>query len=571
MAGRVAYEVQIYDKGHWAINELMPSEESARQKAKDLLALKHIVGVRIVKESHFASDSRRETEIFKEMKQAEKDDDLSVQPIDSAPVCDRITDYYKTAARVTIGRLFSKYVEKFELTPLELLHSASNLKRIINLDTLVPSAVDKVAALQARTTGEDTRKRREVLFAAIDTLAKRAREAEGKPVAELKGSTLDAVLARIDAKVADPDERQFLANMALVKVSLNWQGWIGKISGLLPLARSEQDERSLAMVDEMMADILMARTVIKDVIGISKHMGDGIMRVLDLIHGKCVPTKFAAVELVSLLNTLFAEDKLPRSKAALFDRVARDLKGPVRLTSSEEIGPDKDFFVTLLDRLVTDHGVIGGSLIANGLAERWARMNNVGGVTGRKKAIEGICGLVKSGKHKFVYLLSLYDNKAEAEVRGSIEVHIRALVQQFDTIRKVAPEARTEKTRLQETAAIQRLVLDSLLEDRFKIPLANAFDALVSEYIISENVIQRLDDSKLSFRDRALRLVSFASSGVLTVGKATAITRDAVVNYLRRKDFITEFTDGIADPADKEKAIKDFYTLLARTGFDMKG
>ena len=571
MSGRVAYEVQIYDKGHWAINELMPSEEAARQKAKDLLAQKHIVGVRIVKESHFASDSRRETEIFKEIKQADKDTDFTIQPVDSAPVCDRVTDYYKTAARATMGRLFTKYIEKFELTPLEVLHSHSNLKRIINMDALVPSAVDKVATIQARVTGEDTRKRREVLFSAIDTLAKRAREAEGKPIPELKGTTLDSVLARIDAKVTDPDERQFLANVALVKVSLTWQGWIGKIAGLLPLARSEQDERSLAMIDEMMADILMARTVIKDVIGISKHMGDAVLRVLDLIEGKCTPTKFAAVELVELLNALFVEDKLPRSKAALFERIARDLKGPVRLTSSEEIGPDKDFFNVLLDRVVTDKGVVGGSLLATALAERWARLNNVGGVTGRKKAIEGVSIVLKSSKHKFIYLLSLYDEKAEAEVRGMIEGHIRNLVRQLDTIQKIAPTARTEKARLQEVAAIQRLVLDSHLEERFKTPIANAFDALVSDYIVAENVIQRLDDNRMSFRDRALRLVGFAASGVLTVGKATAIARDAIITYLRRKDFITEFTADIAAPVDKEKAIKEFYTLLASTGFDVKG
>jgi hypothetical protein len=220
---------------------------------------------------------------------------------------------------------------------------------------------------------------------------------------------------------------------------------------------------------------------------------------------------------------------------------------------------------------VTDHGVVGGSIIATGLAERWARLNNVGGVTGRKKSIEGICNQLKSGKHKFVFLLSLYDNKAEAEVRGMIELQIRSLVTQFDTIKKVAPEARTEKVRLQEAAGIQRLVLDSLLEDRFKMPIANAFDALVSDYIVKENVIQRLDDPKLSFRDRALRLVSFASSGVLTVGKATAITREATVNYLRRKDFVAEFTAGLTDPAEVDKAIKEFYTLLARTGFDVKG
>ena len=43
------------------------------------------------------------------------------------------------------------------------------------------------------------------------------------------------------------------------------------------------------MVDEMMADILVAKTIIKDVIGVSKHMGDALMRILDLLEGKCAP------------------------------------------------------------------------------------------------------------------------------------------------------------------------------------------------------------------------------------------------------------------------------------------
>jgi hypothetical protein len=299
-------------------------------------------------------------------------------------------------------------------------------------------------------------------------------------------------------------------------------------------------------------------------------MGDAVLRVLDLISGKCVPTKFAADELIELLNALFKDDKLPLAKATLYDRIARDLRGPVRLTSAEDLQADKDFFQTMLDRLVTDQGVTGGGIVATGLAERWARLNNVGGATGRKKSIEGICNQLKSGKHKFVFLLALYDSKAEAEVRGMIEGQIRALMVQFDTIKKVAPEARTEKVRLQETAATQRLVLDSLLEERFKASIAHAFDALVSDYIVKENVIQRLDDPQMHFRDRAMRLVSFASSGVLTVGKATEIAREAIVGYLRRKDFITVFIGDLTDPAEQEKAIKDFYTLLARTGFDVK-
>ncbi len=58
---------------------------------------------------------------------------------------------------------------------------------------------------------------------------------------------------------------------------------------------------------------------------------------------------------------------------------------------------------------------------------------------------------------------------------------------------------------------------------------------------------------------------------MLTIGRATTIARDTIISYLKRKDFIAEYTADITEPAEKEKAIKEFYVLLSRTGFDVRG
>ena len=342
------------------------------------------------------------------------------------------------------------------------------------------------------------------------------------------------------------------------------------MANLLPIAKSQKDERARAMVDEMMADIFVSKSVIKDVIGVSKHLGDAVLRIVDLMQGKCKPTKFATEDLLELLNTLFAADLLPRSKRVLFERIQRDLDSAVRLTNSEDPNGDKVFYDQLLDRLVTDQGVIGGRPVATGLTGRWARLANVGGATGFKRAAEGVRDKLTSGKRKFVYLLAMYDPESDAAFRAMIEGQVRDLAAQLNTIQKIAPEARTEKARLQEAAAIQRLVLESRLEPRARDPLANKFDDLVSDYIISQGVIERLDDKRLPFRERASRLVTFCASGVLTIGRATTIAHDIVISYLKRKDFILEYTADIPEPQEKEKAIKEFYTLLARTGFEVK-
>jgi hypothetical protein len=569
--GRASFEIQLYKDGRWVISETLPTEDTARRKAQDLLTLKTTHGVRIIKETRFSGENHRESEIFRQMKEIEKGDDFTITPVDEAPLCEKVADYYQTAARTTMARLFNRYLEKHEMTPLELLHSHKNLKRILNIDTMVPSAVDKIAGLHARATGIDARKRKDLIYQAVDSISARAREVDSKELPELKGSTLDELLRRIDARFSNADERVYLANVAFVRTSINWAGWLGKMTELLPMAKSQKDERARAMADEMLADIFVAKSVIKDVIGVSKHLGDAMMRILDLLEGKCKPTKFAVEELVEMLNQLFAGDMLPRSKKILFDRIERDMASSVRLTNSEDVAADKAFFDQILTRVVTDHGVLGDRAMAAGLTERWARLSNVGGATGRKRAIEGVRDKLTSGKRKFVFLLAMYDPTAEPDLRALIEAQLRDLAGQLNTIQKIAPEARTEKTRLQEAAAVQRLVLDSPLPDRLKTPIAGKFDEMVSDYIIAQGVIERLDDKRLPFRERATRLVTFCASGVLTVGRATTIAREIIVNYLRRKDFIAEFTDGIDAPADKEQAIKEFYGLLAKTGFDVRG
>ena len=568
--GRVSFELQTYKDGRWAISEVLPTEETARRKAQDLLSLKTTQGVRIVKESHFASDTRRESETFRQMKEVDNQDDFTITPVDEAPLCEKVTDYYQTAARTTMARLFTKYLDKHEMTPFELLHSHKNLKRILNLDTMVPSAVDKIASLHARVSGVDARKRKDVIYAAVEAISKRAREVDNKELPDLKGSSLDELLRRIDARYTDAEERNYLAHVAFVRTSVNWTGWLGKMTELLPMAQSQRDERARAMVDEMLADIFVAKTVIKDVIGVSKHLGDAMMRILDLLEGKCKPTKFAVEELVALLNQLFAANLLPRSRNILFERLERDLASAVRLTNSEDVAADKAFFDSILERVITDHGVVGGRALALGLTERWARMTNVGGPTGLKRAMEGVRDKLTSGKRKFIFLLAMYDPNTDAAMKVLIENQVRDLGGQLNSIQKIAPEARTEKARLQEVAGMQRLVLDSKLPDRLRDPVAAKFDELVSDYIISQGVIERLDDKRLAFRERATRLVTFCASGVLTVGRATTIARDNIVEYLRRKDFITAFTEDIPEPADKEKAIKEFYGLLSKTGFDVK-
>ena len=442
---------------------------------------------------------------------------------------------------------------------------------MINFQTMVPSAVDKIATLHSRATGAGTRERRDAIFDAVEIIASKARDVDKTKLPALADSSLDEILRKFDAKFPDEEERSYMAHVALTRESINWRGWLGKMANLLPMAESQKDQRARDMVDEMLADILMAKTVIKDVIGISKHLGDAITRMIDLVEGKCAPTKFAADDLLKLLNPLFEANLLPRSQQVLVDRIERDLCSAVRLTNSEDKDDDAVFFDGLMNRIITEDRVIGGSALAGGLTERLARLDNVGGASGRNKAMQSMCKKLVTGRRVFVYLLSLYSPKADPAMRAAIEEQLKSRALELSTIQKIAPEAKTERVRLQQVAILQRLVLESNLEAGLKAAMAKRFDDIVVDYIIAQRVIERIDNENLPFRERAGRLVAFCASGMLTEGRATEITRQNITNYLKRKDFLSEFTADISDPKDKEEAIRNFYKLLGQTGFKVAG
>src|SRR5689334_11218904 len=97
--GRAMFEVQVHREGRWAINEVLSSEDAARAKAQQLLLQKGIAGVKIIRETKFSDSNVRESEIFCQMKESEDSADYTITPVEAAPLCEQVADYYQTAAR----------------------------------------------------------------------------------------------------------------------------------------------------------------------------------------------------------------------------------------------------------------------------------------------------------------------------------------------------------------------------------------------------------------------------------------------------------------------------------------
>ena len=97
-------------------------------------------------------------------------------------------------------------------------------------------------------------------------------------------------------------------------------------------------------------------------------------------------------------------------------------------------------------------------------------------------------------------------------------------------------------------------------------PLTEKLDALVADFLVDHQVIEKMDDPGDSVRVRAVQLLQFCTFGVLTEGRATVMARTRVLAMLKQPQFEEKF---VADlPADvRDKALRDFHQMLAKSRF----
>jgi len=90
-------------------------------------------------------------------------------------MCNRLADYYALPSRLTLGRVMRAYLDRHGLTVLELLFNAGHLRMLDRMDTFYPSALQHMAQLQAKKSGQTKMQRMDKLGTVFTKVLKRAR------------------------------------------------------------------------------------------------------------------------------------------------------------------------------------------------------------------------------------------------------------------------------------------------------------------------------------------------------------------------------------------------------------
>jgi hypothetical protein len=562
-ADRASFEIQVSRDGRWTTETISYKEDEARSVAKKFLADRKCEGARIVRNWLRADGTMVESEIFCETRAVKDDGPVHIVQIDSAPArCETPDDLLTVESRGVMNRLFRNYLEKVFLTPTELMHTYRELARLQDKDALVPSAVDRVAFLQTRDGGQDTKGRRETIFKNLDQISVRARRAESLKLPRLNGS-FSEVVKKLDA-MGGHEDCDYLALVVLSRDLVKVRNWLGKLERLCKLAAEDNDPRAIRLLDGVIADVLGAN-VVQEILGWQPSLCSAICRMFDLAEGKLPTGAGDACESAEILNRLFAEGKLPASRLCLIDRAHRQIRLPNPLHRTDP-SKEGDAFKTLLQRVCTPTGLIAGAETAEALTTRYARMVEQGGAAGRRASINAVFRAMPDRATGAIYLAQLaetaYGEPHAADIVGLLDLACDTRQLSELCLRTLSP-----RDRMLRATVAHKAVMASPFPPEVKRRTADHIDTLLERYLIDEQIVEKLDHSDDCLRDRAVRLVRFFTAGVLPEGKAMSRARQRILSLLRQPNFDARFVDGIADPAKAQKALRDFHHLLVRAGF----
>ncbi|MBF0563200.1 MAG: hypothetical protein HQL37_14580, partial [Alphaproteobacteria bacterium] len=272
-------------------------------------------------------------------------------------------------------------------------------------------------------------------------------------------------------------------------------------------------------------------------------------------------------ESATALQRLLVDGHFPSANDVIADRVRQLILGPQVLSRNlPEL--EEEAFRSLLARLITPDGILGGSAMAEALTSRFGRrFSNQGKTEGTGKALFGLADMLRDRAYRIRYLLMMATTETGSAHVVTIGQSLLDMINEAPDIHNFCYYRLTPIKKLTIITDLMRRIGGSVLDEQYTAPMLHRLDQLLVLFIERDKLVEKLDDPGHPLNRRAVRLVKFCGSGALLEGEALNVVRNRVIELLRRPRFVEEFTSGITDPRESERTIREFRQLLANSGF----
>ena len=567
------FEILALHGDTWQIDATVNKKSEIEEVASQILGESGVSGVRVVHDSILIeksiTDLEEEDFVFEKIKDAVQEK-IFVGEIDTAPNCEVADDLLKPDALTTLNRLFRKYLDKNNITAMEVIHNGKEIKRLNDADTLVPSAVGKVAKIQSENSDASSNERRDILFEFMQEITNKANQAEERGLPAIKKTSFTEAISDLK-KTASEAELEYLLNVIIAKELIDTRSYWGKLLQTIRWASDLDDSGVEAALDRFIADILANNSVIQDLLGDQLDLGSAVIEMLDLGSGSLETGELDELQEEGMewtkakLNQIMARPNFKISQLILLERAEQQIAGSGKLSKEGETG-EQERFNAILDRVITKDEVLGGAQMAEALTERQTRLINKGGLSGLKEAINTLIPSLRSPARKIALLLSLASSKmAEDKLEQFIQEHIETLLIKPSSISGIVSPDLPPNRKMEQITSSFYQIEKSQLEQELKDKITARLDDILASYLEESKIIEKIDNPSRPMHLRAMMLVGMCQSEMLPKGKASNIARDVITKHLKKPDFNTELVAQV-DEAEKDNVIARFQSQLKRAG-----
>ncbi len=547
------FEVLIEDQSGWTVVGVFDDQDDAKAEAAARRPDGRGDNVKVMRVGYDDATgefSEREVLFLGDRRRKPTND---VGPADGGPVCNAVNQLYGVRARAAIRRLLHDYLNKTNTSVMELLHHPDLMHRLESTGSLMMGAVQRASMAQVRGTEMSVQERTRDLFKLLEELRNsiRKRWRDGEIV-----RIQDRDVAALRIAISDREDREFLFNTAVVIEMQSEGSFAGKLEYLVQLiAETPADNFSLPLLDTLLSDLLASAATMTALLGEQPNLGQALLQIADLALGSLEVRDCPAS--VRLLNEMIGEDRLPRCRDALLDRLVSSLSGSRFLTDGGAV--DEILFnADLAARIRREDGsYLGGGELEKAFKSRSKRylgpdmigqllqgvVDPLARVTCLMNIEHGIVG--QKNKRKLVnYIMPIFGDAIGSDA----------------FIQHIGPP----ENRMRQLAAVQARVLDSGFSNRYKSEISEQLDYFCMQMVNEHDIFGEIDRSDRNCYEKATTLLRMCTENVFTEGMASRQAHDEALHYIRDPEFMQLFLQESDTKEEKRQRLESLERLMGR-------
>ncbi|WBQ12500.1 hypothetical protein L2D00_11660 [Hyphomonadaceae bacterium BL14] len=540
--------VKKHRKASWSMVEALSSREAALKLAQKLKDSLPDGSVRVVREVWNAQEGafrggpifEAGPERFANDKNAEADASLP---------CVTPSDFFGAAARDTIRRVLSGWLERRQICPLELLSRPDLIEDLDGSETDLQHAVQKVAIARAQSTGAPVQAFMKQLNALIERAATEAR----REAASAKALPEARTFAELTEKILDeggPERRMRRAIAERLADAPDLKTKTARILDMLDSLPAKPEARSfaLAQADAFLAEFLTFDPAMNAITGHGDDTGVILERLTSLYEGRADHADLAgAPPAAHRMAARFAAGDLPDSRGEIASRILAHLRSPKRLRP-RSVMAEVELSRQLAQRLIRVSGPdLHPTALVEAFTARSGRLLSPEAVSEALAGADGVPALLER-------LFAMEDNIVGEANKKKLAGYMRARLTTTETQAWFVRGPGQPLERLSCLTRLQARALKGAFPAADKAELADAFDALGLQTLDETKILARIEALNQAALDRAIALLKLASSGVLPVGRCRQDAQARAMRLLASQMGRQESAQ--PDAGDKLSAIK---------------